>query len=245
MTFLAILLDSLSEGKSKYVKRHCWIHPVKKKLFIADNEAVAYAAFFNTILGYYKLADNTNDDNSLKSRLFTTALKPYINKYPDEIKLMEKEIEQKLYDLYKMETSPDGRNLDELSQGFADITGFILSGYSAGQNEELYKLGYNLGKWIYIIDAYDDLERDMKNNKFNALEAALNGNGLCCNEFKSRISDRIDFLLTACAAECMHCLSRLPLKKNEDLLYNILQFGLMEKMDKVFKRSCCNDEKPL
>ena len=158
---------------------------------------------------------------------------------------MDKEIDCRLNELYKTEAAAEGMNLDELSHPFADLTGYILSEYCPAENDILYSLGYNLGKWIYIIDAYDDLEKDMKYNKFNALEAALNNSKLSCHEFKGLIAERIDYLLTACAAECLNSLNKLPLKKNEDLLYNILQYGLMEKMDKVFKRSCCDNEKPL
>jgi len=245
MTFLAILLDSMSETRSIYIKQHCLIHPVKKKLIIVDNSAIAYSAYFNTILSYYKLIDNFNDDKSLKSKVLSMSLKTYINNYPENIKSKQESVENKLNELYKVEASPKGINFDEISHPFADLTGYILFSYLDYENHELYRLGYNLGKWIYIIDAFDDLEKDMKQNKFNAIEAVLNKNNLPFKEFNEEIKDRVDFVLTTCAEQCLHYLNKLPLKKNEDLLYNILQYGLMEKMDKVFKRSCCDNEKPL
>ncbi len=47
MTFLGILLDSLEDNKNIFIKEHCIIHPIKKKVIITNNEALKYAAFFN------------------------------------------------------------------------------------------------------------------------------------------------------------------------------------------------------
>ncbi len=245
MTFLAVLLDSLSEGRTSYERQVCMAHPAKKKVVIVDNDAIKYAAYFNTILSYYKLMDNYADDGSLRSFLMKSVLEPYMRKYPEEMLTKKQEVERKLAGLSAMEASPAGRSIDEISHPFADLTGYILSEYCDEEAEELYWLGYNLGKWIYIIDAYDDLEKDMKEGKFNAIEAVLNKDKLGYGEFCGAVEERMDFLLTACARECLERLEALPLKKNEELLRNILQYGLMEKIDKVFKRSCFDDEKSL
>ena len=245
MTFLAVLLDSLKDERTAYEKQVCLAHPTKKKVVIVDNDAIKYAAYFNTILSYYKLMDNYADDSSLKSLILTYALKPYMKNYPAEILSIKAEVEKKLRVLSDIEGSPAGRTFDEISHPFADLTGYILSEYSDENREELYWLGYNLGKWIYVIDAYDDLEKDMVGKKFNAIEAVLNTSKSGFAELSEEVGDRVDFLLTTCARQCMACLDKLPLRKNEELLHNILQYGLMEKIDKVFKRSCYNDEKPL
>jgi hypothetical protein len=245
MTFLAVLLDSLKGEKTTYEKQVCIAHPAKKKVVIVDNAAIKYAAYFNTILSYYKLMDNYADDSSVKSLLLTAVLKPYMKNYPADILSLKVEVEKKLDGLSAMEASAAGRTFDEISHPFADLTGYILSEYSDENRDELYWLGYNLGKWIYVIDAYDDLEKDMAGKKFNAIEAVLNKNKLGYAEFNDEVSGRVDFLLTTCAGQCLECLEKLPLKKNDELLHNILQYGLMEKIDKVFKRSCYNNEKPL
>ncbi|MBP1744070.1 MAG: hypothetical protein H6Q58_1048 [Firmicutes bacterium] len=245
MTFLAVLLDSLSGDRTSYDRQICMAHPSKKKVVIVDNEAIKYAAYFNTILSYYKLMDNYSDDSSMKSWLLKSVLEPYMKNYPAWILAKKGEVEKKLDGLSAMEASPSGITIDEICQPFADLTGYILSEYSQENREELYWLGYNLGKWIYVIDAYDDLQKDMKEKKFNAIEAVLNKNELSYEEFNDEVGSRIDFLLTTCARQCLECLGMLPLKKNEELLHNILQYGLMEKIDKVFKRSCYDNEESL
>lgn len=236
MTFLALLLDSLSDEKNIVKKQFCSLHPLKKRVILIDNSAIDYAAFFNVLLTYYKLLDNFEDDKSLKSKIYASVLKIYLKKSPNYNSENSKRISEILKTLSMEEQASKGKSLDELSHHFADLTGCILAAYEKNKDYEdsLYKLGYNLGKWIYIIDAYDDLERDMKESKFNAINSTFNSENLTYKELATLVKERIKFLLSMCGAGCIENLNKLPIKRNYDLLYNILQYGLMEKMDKVF-----------
>lgn len=236
MTFLAVLMDSLNDEAPSYSRENCIHHPFRKRLILNDNPCLEYAAFCNTTLAYYKLLDNIKDDASIKSRLYSLFLKRYIDKSPENLKHHLSFMSKKLEELYSIEADPNGRQLDELSHPFAELTGYILSSINDNEKDNLYTLGYNLGKWIYIIDAFDDLKEDMKKDKFNAINACCNIDNLGFSEFSSSIKHRIDFILANCGSQCLDTLNNLPLKKNQDLLYNILQFGLLEKMDKVFNK---------
>lgn len=248
MTFLAILLDSIEDSYPKYETQRCMVHPVKKKVILMENEPLKYAAFCNLCLAYFKLIDNVNDEKSLKSKLLKGFLGSYINKNRNLYENSFENIEKILKDLYTLEEGNTCFSIDELSHPFANLTGYILSSYIDEDNEvsnNLYNLGYNLGKWIYILDALDDLEKDMKDNKFNALSSIFNKDNKPYDVLAFDINDRINLILTFCARQCLHFMNKLPLKKNEELLYNILQFGLMEKIDTVFKRSEKCDEKSI
>jgi hypothetical protein len=253
MTFLGILLDSLENNKCSFKKIRCAIHPIKDRLVILNNEALDYASFCNVTLAYYKLMDDVQDDNSLTGTLKSALLKKYITKSRIKYPHLNEYIEKSLKDLWITESSKTFASLDEVSHFFADLTGYIISSYidnisindKAIVKENLYWLGYNLGKWIYIIDAWDDLEKDLRENKFNPLNILFNNDMATFDVFASKIEQRIDFTLVTCASNCVEYLNNLPLSKNGDLLNNILQFGLMEKMDTVFKRSESEDAKSL
>ena len=242
MTFLAILLDSLSENKCNFTKFNCLIHPLKKRVMISNNLALDYAAFCNTTLAYYKLMDDVYDNKTMKSKVFSIFLKNYLRKSKIEYNDVVKYTKEKLSLLNTLESHPkdigidEQLSIDELSHVFADLTGFILSFYykETSFKKDLYWLGYNLGKWIYIIDAYDDLEKDIKSDSFNAINSLFNTEKSDFKSFSKCIKPRIDFILTTCAQQCLKYLNKLPLLKNEDILCNILELGLMEKMDKVF-----------
>jgi len=184
--------------------------------------------------------DDVYDNKTMKSKIFSLFLKNYLSKTRVEYMDIRKYTEDKHLLLNTLESNPKDMSIDELSHVFADLTGFIISFYYKDDTfkEDLYWLGYNLGKWIYIIDAYDDLEKDIKTDSFNAINSLLNIENLDFKSFSESIKPRIDFILTTCADECLKYLNRLPLIKNEDILYNILELGLMEKMDKVFNKEC-------
>lgn len=243
MTFLAVLLDSMSEDNCNFTQFKCTIHPLKKRVMINNNAALDYAAFCNTTLAYYKLMDDVQDNKTLKSRIFSIFLKNYLLNPKIEYVDVIKYTQDKISLLNTLEANPGDICIDELSHVFADLTGFIISFYykNAPFKEDLYWLGYNLGKWIYIIDAYDDLEKDIKSGSFNAINSLFNKDNHKFESFSVFIAPRIDYLLTTCAEQCLNYLNRLPLIKNEDILYNILELGLMEKMDKVFNKKLENE----
>lgn len=247
MTFLAILLDSLSKERNSYIKSRCIAHPVKQKIKVVHSDAIDYAAFCNVALFYYKLLDDFNDDKSFKAKIKSSFLYKYLKNLNSKRSVQLSFIEKRLKELDTLEKNSSNKILDELSHPFADLTAYIISNYTDNIDIkfDLYWLGYNLGKWIYIIDAFDDLEDDMKSERFNAIESSMNDSKLSCENFKKTVENRIDMLLCDCARNCYENLNKLPLEKNKLLLENILLFGLPEKMDIVFKRRVNNNDKSI
>lgn len=243
MTFLAILLDALESDTYHIEKFRCALHPTKNRLRFYNNKPLDYAASCNVILAYYKLLDNAEDDKSIKSKVMSLFLNRYIKD-----KALSNNIKGFLDNLYAKEKNPVSFSIDEISHDFAHLTGYLISNYfddSAEFKETLYWLGYNIGKWIYLIDAMDDLEKDMKNNKFNVISSIYNKENIPYETFRPSIEEKMDFILLSCASTCSDLLDQLPIKKNQELLYNILKFGLMEKIDIVFKRSELSNAEPI
>lgn len=248
MTFLGILLDSLSNEKNNYEVSNCIAHPFKKKPKVINNEALEYAAFCNVALVYYKLLDDYNDDNSLNKKILSLYLKKFIDNKNLDLQPLLKNIKENISSLNALESSnKQNISIDELSHNFADLTGFLISFYFKNEyfHDDLYKLGYNIGRWIYIIDAYDDLEDDMKKNKFNAINKAFNTESLSYEDLINSQRNRIEFNLMMSASTTVDALKNLPIQKNNDLLFNILQLGLMHKIETIKSRSDNNNEKSI
>lgn len=247
MTFLGILIDSLEHNKHEYVATRCIAHPMKKKPKVINNKALDYAAFCNVALVYYKLIDDYNDDNSLNKKFISLYIKKFIDKSSENLSSILVNIDENIKKLSFLEKSTESISIDELSDPFASLTAFIISYYFKDEDffDDLYNLGYNLGRWIYIIDAYDDLKEDMEKDKFNAINKAFNIDSLSYEDLIKDQRGRIEFNLLMSANATVEALNRLPINKNKDLLFNILQLGLMNKIETIKSRSDNKNEKSL
>lgn len=236
MTFLAVLLDSLSIKEPNFELNRCIVHPKEKKPVVINNDALTYAAAMNLTLYYHKIKDDIEDDNNIKSKILEKVLYPYQKKISKSIDEINTIIKNNLKTLREYENTKNFSSIDEICHPFSDIVGNILKCYPnelVNDNNELrnnlYSLGYTLGKWIYLIDAFDDLKKDMNENKFNPINFLYNEDNKSYEKLLILIKDRLEFNILNCSYNCKEILSILPLKRNEDILKNILELGMMDK----------------
>lgn len=249
LTALALLLDGLSANKTYMQDSICVTSPLKKKPMIVSNEALSYAGCMNVSLVYYKLLDDAMDEGSVKSKLLAESLKPYTKKFPPHIRPLNQLIHHKLHALHNLETTKNFSSLDEISHPFAEIVAHIVKDYpytlkndTPKLRDNLYTFGYALGKWIYIIDALDDLEKDMKEGSFNPIAVLYNNANLPYEELIPQVRDQVSFTLLNCGYNCMASLRKLPLVRNRALLENIVSLGMMEEYTKVTSRCGCQSK---
>ena len=165
LTFLSILLNSLYELDNADLQFRCPIHPFScKKALISD--ATEYAAVLDVILSYHNLLDNYEDDNSKLSKLCAASLKSKYDEIKDTYQKQVLIIENYITSL-KVAESRGETSIDIVS----NLTGECLSKLFCWKDDifskDLSTLGFYLGKFIYIMDAYEDLDKDEKNHKFN------------------------------------------------------------------------------
>lgn len=249
MTFLAILLDSLEPIPVKPVMKRCMTSPFKKKPVIMDNEALLYAAHMTTSLMYYKLQDDVLDDKNLKSSLLAFALAPYKQKFSEDVIEINQMIQENLTQLYHLEQTQNFSSLDEICDPFSLIVASLFKMYPHSFSKEdpafrenLFHFGYALGKWIYMIDALDDLQKDMEKQKFNPLNFLYNKESLTYPELLEQIKDRVSFTILNCGYNCKYYLELLPIYKNKNLLDNIITLGMMDQYNKVIQTCPCKEK---
>ena len=248
--FLAIVLDALSSKKEKIEKQHCIVHPLKKKNICVSNAAVDYAADMMIILAYHKLIDDINDDNSMKARimkpLFGSAYRELNKKYRKICDIAASE----LASLSQMEKESCD-SIDRISDAFAKIMEAVLSGYEEGVGRgdrlALKSLGFYLGKWMYLIDAYDDIKENIEDKNYNPLlyRFGFEPEKEDAQSFTRRITDRIELLLFSYLAEMGKAFDLMSIRKNEGIAANIIYMGLRKKTEEVLKKGKNNDERPL
>ena len=129
--------------------------------------------------------------------------------------------------------------MDEAADPFGQMIKVILR---IGCQEENYKknkaiewLGYNIGKWIYIIDAFDDIEKDIKKKNYNPLLFQFKYNNEEVEEFKDRIKEEIKFNLIHTLAQAASAFELLDLK-NKNIIENILYLGMEKKQNRFGRK---------
>ena len=100
------------------------------------------------------------------------------------------------------------------------------------------QIGWHLGKWIYLIDAVDDIEENLKNGSYNPLlyRFSYDASSETPEAFRNRIEPNLRFNLFHYLAIASNSLQELPLQKNKGILENILYLGMNRKTEEIITR---------
>lgn len=239
--FLALLLSSFTQGRERVFAEHCVVHPVKKKSVVYQEDGVDYAGDMMLILAYYKLKDDWRDDRNplagagmvLSKKIF----KKLVKKYPDKCIMIKKHLEDQI----RLEKEGCA-SLDQAAEPFAKLMELVAlpedHGLTCEEAEELKRFGYHLGKWIYLVDAYDDLEADRKKGAYNPLLRQFEcPEDTSVEAFQDRIKERIEFNLLSCLGGLAQAYEKLPVKRNQGILENIIYLGLFHKTEQILGKT--------
>ncbi|WP_312810478.1 DUF5685 family protein [Sedimentibacter sp.] len=220
MTFLILLLSSLYEPENKIYNERCIVHPSKKQLII-QNEVSEYAASLNIILSYYNLLDNWNDDRDYKSLLLLKSLSKEYNKAEKKLSEKTKIIREKLHNISELEKS-NTDDIDKVSNEFGYLMEEIFLYRKDNWEKTLRKIGFYLGKFIYLLDAYEDMEKDEENNSYNPFNLLHTDN-------KEQYAKELLMLNLSFLSEEIE---KLPLMQDKAVIDNIIYSGILNKLDK-------------
>ncbi len=237
LTFIGFLLDGLFEESISISSERCIKHPVNKHFISKSTKALNYVTDLSILFSIYKLKDNIADDNSSKSKVFYLALCPANKKCKSKISKVDSIINDNLRETSLMEENKNFTSLDEITHPFSHIMGSILKEFpyalvddSIALRENLYWLGYFIGKWIYLMDAVDDLKDDMDNLKFNPFITLYNKDGkLTYPQLVSTILEEVDLNIITCLTSCVEYANTIPFKKHRDIINNTFNLGMMDK----------------
>ncbi|MDD6920440.1 MAG: DUF5685 family protein [Eubacteriales bacterium] len=243
-TFLAILLDSLFEDMPAFSSEVCIANPFKRKLILRTT-STNYAADIMFILAWYKLLDDIKDDKSIKAFIlkcrYWFKYKKAKRKYPELCDI----IDDYLSNFAELEKEKCD-NLDMMAESFSKIMENIFTtGYINIANthnilpdtetiDSLRNVGYHLGKWIYIIDAFDDIDENIQKKTYNPLFYRYNLDDKESSEnFKNRIKDNVWRNLMILLEQISENLKTIKINKTLDIINNIIYIGLFEKTKSV------------
>lgn len=233
MTFLHLLLTSLYEPETKLEVFRCKLHPFKKTIK-RTNEITDYIADINLFLAYLKCVDDWKDEKKISKKLYSFLIGRKINK----IRKLYPEKTDKLENILKASHEYEAKkeyDIDKIAAYSGELMAQIFLYKEDEWREPLYKMGFFLGKYIYLMDAYEDIEKDVKKGNYNPFtEIYKNKN----------FDDFVQKILTMMISECAREFENLPIIEDVDILRNILYSGVWSKYKAVRnKREKLEEEK--
>lgn len=226
MTFLALLLNTLYEPEEKNGYERCFLHPIKKHPFV-ESKVFDYVADMNVALAYHKCMDNWIDDRSVpyatEAALLKKAYRQVYEQFPEKCLVIEKWLEE----IHQIE-SANLMEIDLLANSTGKMMGELFI-YDADDiwAESLRKIGDGLGRFIYFMDAYDDLPGDIKHNRFNPLKKY-------CND--KDYEEMCKSALMLMVADSTEQFEQLPIVQDIDIIRNVLYSGVWSKYAIIQKR---------
>ena len=216
ITFLIVLLSSIYQPSAQVFHEKCIVDPVKKKKHII-NEITEYAASMNILLAYYKLEDDVNDEGDIKSRLvrraYRKSFKTAYDKYPQKADF----IKACLGELRSLEED-QSTSIDQTSNCFARLLEEIFDYKDDEYRDRLRKVGFNIGKYIYIMDAYEDLDEDLEKGRYNPFTDY--------KDDREALKLRVDKLIGMILSRLEEAILDLGIKVNKSIIDNIIYSGV-------------------
>lgn len=115
-------------------------------------------------------------------------------------------------------------NIDVIAGLTGEMVGEIFDWREDEWSEELRCLSFYLGKYVYLMDAYEDIEKDKKRQEYNPLSKMV------C-EKEGDFETFAKLLLTSMMSECAKSFERLPILVHADILRNILYSGVWSRYE--------------
>jgi hypothetical protein len=223
MCFLVLLLQSLYEPKESSGEDTCLPHPIRPRAW-QSSACTAYGADMNIAMAYYKCLDDWEDDGSLLalggSKALQRAFDEVCERYPRQCAVMQ----ESLRELSNLETE-HREDPDAASACFGRLLGELFVWREDRWADTLRRMGEELGKAVYVMDACMDLDSDAARGHYNPFRRCY---GLADN------ADRFRAMLQMLMGDCLRAFDVLPLVQDVSLLKNILCMGFWTQFDRKY-----------
>lgn len=227
--FLAMLLAA-EEDRPVLERRRCTVHPILGKLACTQDTSLDTAADESVILTYWKLRDEVEDASfwrGILPRILAFLFRPAYRKAAGRRKEFDRETADCLAELRELERS-GSPSLDRTADTFARIlraaapaTGIESRDRASGE------LLYHVGRWIYLMDAWDDLPEDRKSGCYNPLLTRWSdGPETHSEELRTTLRHSLNLAVAAC--------NLTNFGPWHDIVMNILCLGLPMVEESVF-----------
>ena len=230
-TFYALLNMSLNSNVCDIERKACACNPLKKCQYLSDRTDTKMPAAASMILCYFKLMDNIKDEKGFK-RLKYRLAKPFIASAYKKASRLYPELDGIARDYIESQNHIEQANCNNIDMAAEPTAKCLAEMFKMLSDDEMQKrcldrVGYSVGRYIYILDAAVDLEEDLKLGRYNPLKD-LKLKGEFSKEF-------IAGQLNICVGEAAKAYELLDIKKFKNILDNLIYLGLQDTFKKELK----------
>ncbi len=168
--FLALVRMAMTGDSCSFHLERCVVHPFKKRPVLDNNQSLTFCADASALLTYYNVLDKMADKGKgrLRGYLSYPLAKRIFKKISPDAELILS-AEKHLGSLSEYEKQ-NGDSADCAAEHFGLLLSDIFSHGLDERNAAIAaEIGRHIGRWIYLIDALDDIEDDRKSGSYNPL----------------------------------------------------------------------------
>ncbi|MDD4316118.1 MAG: DUF5685 family protein [Clostridia bacterium] len=230
IVLLSLLVHNYEKVTPEFTEEHCILHPVGQKKPVAKSDGIfGRIVDINIILGYYKACDDVADEGRHKG------VKNFLGRRMKKLKVNYPALcaaaELRFGELRRLEET-NCRDENAVSGCFGDVLSAAAEAATEKADDNLRKLCYNLGKWIYYIDALDDITDDYEQKRYNLFAPST---GAPDADFFDKQEKYFRHLLYSAIDDITQSYDKMDITVSEGALSNIIYLGLRARTEAVLK----------
>ena len=231
IAFLSMLAHNYEDLEPSFKDARCFVHPIGPKFLVVENDPVQERIVdINTVLGYYKLCDDRRDKGGIRYAAAAGAIAPAYKKAKARFPELDSALKKCFAELSELE-SAGCADVDALAENSAEMLVAVGKAALKGFDADAETLCSNLGRWIYVVDAYDDMAKDRKEKSFNPFVLK----GELSEEESAKLKDEVKERLYGYIREIRAAYDRMRIVYSEGPLSNVIYLGLRQKTDEVLQ----------
>lgn len=232
--FAAMLRLSVGESGCRFTQKRCPYNPTKKCMICFGRDEIELCAHALIITVYYKLIDDLHD-RAFLHRIVASLLFPAVALMHKKAARLAPEAEKAIGTAMKEQSSAESDpacGIDRAADPTATALGELFSlGFTGERGDALKRLGYMTGRFVYILDAADDLEDDKAKKGFNPF--IKENPDLEAPSGRREFAERITGVLNLTQEQAIRALEQIKPERFGEILENIVYDGFTLAAERV------------
>ena len=237
VTFLLLVRLSFLGISPSFEQGRCPFNPTKRCNYCCNGEnELKYTASVSMMMFYFKVKDNISDGSFFKS-LMMYLLLPWAKSKYKKAKRFYPEVAEIIEECMLRQAGNEKEKTsvtDKAAHESADALGKIVAFGFDDEKGSLHRFGYGIGKWVYLMDAADDIEKDLKTKCYNVFVEKYSLSSF--SDVSQSIIDEIIGTLNLSCAIAREAYEKIENKTLVPIIENIIFSGMTIRMNNIFER---------